>query len=238
MSSPCAAPISADSFLIVYERYVYEFDTRVAGPTNSSGWKNETTWPQLQVWRDAWPGCAVVGNKFIVAGGEDKNGNSLKSTEIIDLRTRNITAGGGMEKPRGMFNLLSISGTLYALGGLHHDGKRNFSANDGGFFTTHTLITLVVSIMMEVFFDHLYSHLFVEIYEALPIEYQVQTSSMTSMTRKVNLRPTWQMSRSLLRKQEPGSRQQVCLVGDPNTEVSPSTWILFVAEMEWNSYNL
>ena len=117
--------------------------------------------------RTSWPGCPVVGNKFIVAGGEDKNGNSLKSTEIIDLRTRNITAGGGMEKPRGMFNLLSISGTLYALGGLHHDGKRNFSANDGGFFTTHTLITLVVSIMMDVFFDHLYSHLFVEIYEAL-----------------------------------------------------------------------
>ena len=73
--------------------------------------------------RTNWPGCAVVGNKFIVAGGEDKNGNSLKSTEIIDLRTRNITAGGGMEKPRGMFNLLSISGTLYALGGLYHDGS-------------------------------------------------------------------------------------------------------------------
>ena len=67
--------------------------------------------------RTSGSGCAVVGNKFIVAGGEDKNGNSLKSTEIIDLRTRNITAGGGMEKPRGMFNLLSISGTLYALGG-------------------------------------------------------------------------------------------------------------------------
>jgi len=126
---PCAAPISAHSFLIVYERHVYEFDTRVDGPTSRSGW---TRWPQLQVARTNWPGCAVVGNKFIVAGGEDKNGNSLKSTEIIDLRTRNITAGGGMEKPRGMFNLLSISGTLYALGGLHHDGKRNFSANDGG----------------------------------------------------------------------------------------------------------
>ena len=67
--------------------------------------------------RTNWPGCAVVGNKFIVAGGEDKNENYLKSTEIIDLRTRNITAGGGMEKRRGMFKLLSISGTLYALGG-------------------------------------------------------------------------------------------------------------------------
>ena len=119
---PCAAPISADSFLIVYERYVYEFDTRVAGPTNSSGWKNETTWPQLQVWRDAWPGCAVVGNKFIVAGGVDDYYNDLKSTEIIDLHTRSIIAGGRMEKPRIFFHLLSIRGTLYALGGGNHDG--------------------------------------------------------------------------------------------------------------------
>ena len=79
--------------------------------------------------RTNWPGCAVVGNKFIVAGGEDKNGKYLKSTEIIDLRTRNITAGGGMEKPRGRFNLLSISGTLYALGGLYHNGRRNYLAD-------------------------------------------------------------------------------------------------------------
>ena len=69
------------------------------------------------MWRDAWPGCAVVGNKFIVAGGEDKNGNSLKSTEIIDLHTRSVIAGAGMEKPRGWFHLLLIRGTLYALGG-------------------------------------------------------------------------------------------------------------------------
>ena len=120
---PCAAPISAHSFLIVYETHVYEFDTRVGGPTSSSGWKDKTTWPQLQVSRILGPGCAVVGNKFIVAGGRDavKFGESLKSTEIIDLRTRSITAGGGMEKPREFFHLLSISGTLYALGGEYYD---------------------------------------------------------------------------------------------------------------------
>ena len=48
----------------------------------------------------------------------------------------------------------------------------------------------------------------------------------------------WKMSRSLSRKQEPGSRQWVCLVRDMSTEVSPSTWILFVAEMECNIHNL
>ena len=79
--------------------------------------------------RTSWPGCAVVGNKFIVAGGEDKNGNSLKSTEIIDLLTRSIIAGAGMEKPRGWFHLLSISGTLHALGGLsYYDGNENYLA--------------------------------------------------------------------------------------------------------------
>ena len=56
---PCAAPISGHSFLIVYKTYVYEFDE--FGPTSSSGWKEKTTWPQLQVSRVQMPGCAVVG---------------------------------------------------------------------------------------------------------------------------------------------------------------------------------
>lgn len=111
---PCAAPISAHSFLIVYKTDVYEFDTRVGGPTSSDGWK--TTWPQLQVSRKYQPGCAVLGtNRFIVAGGY--NGNYLKSTEIINLETKTIEFGGEMEKPRGYFHLLSISGSIHALGG-------------------------------------------------------------------------------------------------------------------------
>ena len=124
---PCAAPISAYSFLIVYERYVFEFDTRVGGPTSSSGWKEETTWPQLQVSRIEGPGCAVVGNRFIVAGGYSIGGNS-KSTEIIDLEKREIVAGGEMEKPRGNFHLLSISGTLHALGG-GENARENYLAD-------------------------------------------------------------------------------------------------------------
>ena len=88
------------------------------------------------MWGKNWKGCAVVGNKFIVAGREDTNRNYLKSagdysthtthnylksTEIIDLHTRSIIAGGGMKKPRGFFHLLSIRGTLYALGGEYYD---------------------------------------------------------------------------------------------------------------------
>ena len=77
--------------------------------------------PQLKVSRRDWPGCAVVGNKFIVAGGADDNYNEVKSTEIIDLHSRSIIAGGGMVKPRSYFHLLSIRGTLYALGGQNYD---------------------------------------------------------------------------------------------------------------------
>ena len=44
---PCAAPISAHSFLIVHEFDVREFDTRVAGLTSSAGFKEPGRWPQL-----------------------------------------------------------------------------------------------------------------------------------------------------------------------------------------------
>ena len=41
---PCAAPIGSHSFLIVYGTDVYEFDTRVAGPTDDAGWKPKENW--------------------------------------------------------------------------------------------------------------------------------------------------------------------------------------------------
>ena len=94
---------------------VYEFDTRVGGPTSSDGWNGN--WPQLQVRRYEQPGCAVLAaNKFIVAGGYYV-GNSLKSTEIIDLETKKIEFGPDMEKPRALFHLLSVAGRIFALGG-------------------------------------------------------------------------------------------------------------------------
>ena len=132
---PCAAPISAHSFLIVYETYVYEFDTRVGeGLTSSSGWKEKTTWPQLQTARNNWPGCGVVGNLFVVAGGRNGGhygdlfnlgyGNYLRSTEIINLDKKTIEYGGEMEKPRGFYHLLSIGGVLHALGGYYYVERR------------------------------------------------------------------------------------------------------------------
>ena len=122
---PCAAPIGSHSFLIVYGTDVYEFDTRVAGPTDDAGWRPKEKWPQLQVYRRNRPGCGVLKNMFVVAGGRDNSGNwrlgtssnNLKSTEIINLETKKISFGGEMKKPRTSFYLLSIDGTLFALGG-------------------------------------------------------------------------------------------------------------------------
>ena len=116
---PCAAPISRHSFLIVYGTDVYEFDTRVGGPTSNDGWQPKEKWPQLQESRTNWPGCAVVNGKFIVVGGlgDDSNFKALKTTEIIDLEQRTLSVAGEMAKTRMDFKLLSINGILFALAG-------------------------------------------------------------------------------------------------------------------------
>ena len=55
---------------------------------------------------------------------------------MIDLLKRNIVvAGGQMEKPRSYFHLLSISGTLHALGG--DSGNYNYLV-DGEEFVEET----------------------------------------------------------------------------------------------------
>ena len=119
LRGPCAAPISAHSFLITCNADVYEFDSRVAGPTSKAGWQDKEKWPQLQQERQNWMGCGVVNRKFIVVGGIDGSmvPPVLKTTEIIDLEKRTIVFGGNMAKARFWFHILSINGTLFALGG-------------------------------------------------------------------------------------------------------------------------
>ena len=116
---PCAAPIGSHSFLIVYGTDVYEFDTRVAGPTDDAGWRPKENWPQLQVYRTRLA-CGVLKKMFVVAGGYSGS-NYLKSTEIINMETKKISFGGEMEKKRAYFHLLSIGETLFALGGAYFD---------------------------------------------------------------------------------------------------------------------
>ena len=68
-SGPCAVAISGTSFLAIYKREIREFDTSVAGPTSSQGWREEGWWPKMETSRVGWPGCAKVGNKIIIVGG-------------------------------------------------------------------------------------------------------------------------------------------------------------------------
>ena len=125
---PCAAPIGSHSFLIVYGTDVYEFDTRVAGPTDDAGWRPKEKWPQLKVSRRFQPGCAVLKKMLVVAGGRDSGFKYLKSTEIINLVTKKISFGGEMEKKRSYFHLLSIGKTLFALGGNNLDDLDEIAA--------------------------------------------------------------------------------------------------------------
>jgi len=106
MWSPCVVTITPTTFLSIYGYNIREFDAAIAGPTSIDGWREEGRWPRLKTRRKAWPGCAKLGQKVIIAGGY--NGETLRSTEVLDLDTREITAGGDMATPRYWFHLAAI----------------------------------------------------------------------------------------------------------------------------------
>ena len=106
MDRPCAVPITSTSFLAIHGTYIREFDTTIAGPTSSDGWREAVRWPTLQTQRIAQPGCAKIGQKVIIAGGY--NGGILSSTEVLDLVNRQIISGGDMATPRRSFHLATI----------------------------------------------------------------------------------------------------------------------------------
>ena len=60
----------------------------------------------LKTSRTYGPGCAKLGQKVIIAGGN--NGETFRSTEVLDLDSREIIAGGDMAKPRRWFHLATI----------------------------------------------------------------------------------------------------------------------------------
>ena len=119
MNEPCAISISAKSFLAIHNHDIREFDATIAGPTSNDGWKDAARWPSLRTRRSWLPGCAKLGEKVIIAGGVD--GNQVSSTEVLDLGTRQITAGGEMSIPRCYLHLATIvvgaQEKVFALGG-------------------------------------------------------------------------------------------------------------------------
>ena len=103
--SPCAVAISSTSFLAIYEREIREFDISLAGPTSSQGWRDH--WPKMETSRTNWPGCAKVGNKVIVAGGNHVS-TIHQTTEILDLETRRISKAGNLVSARCFFHIITL----------------------------------------------------------------------------------------------------------------------------------
>jgi len=120
-NGPCATQISPTSFLILYGKTILEFDSSVAGPTSTAGWRPAGTWPRLLTNRREWPGCAVVGRTLIIAGGRDgyrSGGTYHRTTETLDLDSRTISFGPSMASPRYGFHLVAVPGPrLLAMGG-------------------------------------------------------------------------------------------------------------------------
>merc|ERR1719189_1965236 len=65
-------------------------------------------------------GCAKLGDKIIVAGGND-NWKRLDSTEIFDIATGVVRYGGQLSRPRQDFQMVTIGGhyqRILAMGGI------------------------------------------------------------------------------------------------------------------------
>ena len=94
-----AVTISPTSFLAISDTHIREFDADIGGPTSIEGWKEEGRWPRLKTRRLHWPGCAKIGQKVIIAGGFNTEGEQVhRSAEVLDLGSRESQAGGDMAK--------------------------------------------------------------------------------------------------------------------------------------------
>ena len=78
----------------------------------------------METSRKYWPGCAKLGDKVIIAGGW-YGGNTLQTTEILDLTSRTISKGGNLVTPRRWFHIITLDNqgdsTTLALGGKDDD---------------------------------------------------------------------------------------------------------------------
>ena len=119
---PCAVAISPTSFLLINGFRIWEFDSSVAGPTSNEGWLKSKRWPTLKKER-LYASCSKVGQKVIIAGGQNtRNYKSIRSTEVLDLLTKQITSGGKLRRAKKLFGAVTI---------IHGGKERTFSF--GGF---------------------------------------------------------------------------------------------------------
>ena len=111
---PGSVAISETSFLAICSNDIREFDASISGPTSREGWREAGRWPSLKTWRGSSPGCTKLGQKVIIAGGWDgsnRNNEQLRSTEVLDLQTREISYGGDMAERRMWFHSGAIIGS-------------------------------------------------------------------------------------------------------------------------------
>jgi hypothetical protein len=110
----CAFPMSETSFMIVAGKNRHIFNTDIAGPVSSSGWRSSRGFHTARV----GAACAVIGDKALVAGGQapdtrnvynEPNPNlPLDTVDILDLQRNTVhSQGGRMKKPRINFQVKS-----------------------------------------------------------------------------------------------------------------------------------
>jgi hypothetical protein len=124
----CSVKISNSQFLAIRDSNIVEFDSSLAGPLSTAGWRPAGTWPDLATGR-TWHGCAATGGRVVVAGGQDGEYNRLKTTEVLDLSSRTVTAGPEMLEARSSLQLAVLpapggaGGRVLALGGYRDGGN-------------------------------------------------------------------------------------------------------------------
>ena len=119
MDLPCAIRITQLSFLVIHNHDIREYQVDIADPTSLLGWQSANKWPRLQSRRTRNPGCSVINNQVVIAGGW--SGSDLRTTEVVNISTRSISSSGDMTSPRAYLqmvtNTLAGSSTVFAFGG-------------------------------------------------------------------------------------------------------------------------
>jgi len=122
MGDGCVVKISNEDFLIIGGDDGQDESTRIVKFNTRSG-KWEDNWGSLLQGR-SHHGCTYTSGKIIVAGGW--NGHELKSTEIIDVDSRQSRSASNMRERRAYFALVTVNNKVLAIGG--YNGGKSLSS--------------------------------------------------------------------------------------------------------------
>ena len=89
----CSVRISDTQFLAIHASNIVEFDTSLAGPLSTAGWRPAGTWPDLATGR-RFHGCAATGGRVVVAGNPGGMASWRHNLTAIDLVYRGIPSAG------------------------------------------------------------------------------------------------------------------------------------------------